>query len=141
VAGQAALTAPPRCAPIAAITRPENRRMTVTLYGIKNCDTMKKARAWLDSHGIAYAFHDYKSAGVERALLEGWVRQLGWEPLLNRAGTTFRKLPDEQKQDLTEARAIALMLAQPSMIKRPVLVYPGGVLVGFQPETYLSALR
>lgn len=115
--------------------------MTVTLYGIKNCDTMKKARAWLDSHGIAYAFHDYKSAGVERALLEGWVRQHGWEPLLNRAGTTFRKLPDEQKQGLDQARAIALMLAQPSMIKRPVLVYPGGVLVGFQPERYLSALR
>ncbi len=87
--------------------------MSITLYGIKNCDTMKKARAWLDSHSIAYTFHDYKSAGIDPATLQGWVRQLGWEPLLNRAGTTFRKLPDEQKQDLTEARAIALMLAQP----------------------------
>ena len=131
-----------RCyAPIAANWSAGESTLSITLYGIKNCDTMKKARAWLDSHGIAYTFHDYKTAGIAPATLQGWVRQLGWEPLLNRAGTTFRKLPDEQKQDLTEARAIALMLAQPSMIKRPVLVHAGGVLVGFKPETYLSALR
>ena len=94
----------------------------VTLYGIKNCDTMKKARAWLDGHGVAYAFHDYKSAGGDRALLEGWVKQMGWEVLLNRAGTTFRALPDADKTALNEKKAIALMTSHPSMIKRPVLV-------------------
>ena len=94
---------------------------TVTIYGIKNCDTMKKARAWLDQRGVAYAFHDYKSAGVERGTLERWARETGWETLLNRAGTTFRKLADKDKEGLTEKKAIALMLAQPSMIKRPVL--------------------
>jgi len=93
----------------------------VTIYGIKNCDTMKKARAWLDQRGVAYAFHDYKSAGVERGTLERWARETGWETLLNRAGTTFRKLADRDKEGLTEKKAIALMLAQPSMIKRPVL--------------------
>ncbi|MDB5570709.1 MAG: arsenate reductase and related [Hyphomicrobiales bacterium] len=110
--------------------------MTTTIYGIKACDTMKKARDWLDSHGIAYAFHDYKTKGVERARLEGWARQVGWETLLNRAGTTFRKLPDADKQGLDEARAIALMVAQPSMIKRPVLDLGGRLLVGFKPGTY-----
>ncbi|MBS0408365.1 MAG: ArsC family reductase [Proteobacteria bacterium] len=111
--------------------------MSVTLYGIKACDTMKKARDWLDGHGVAYAFHDYKSAGVERATLEGWARVVGWETLLNRSGTTFRKLPEADRQDLTEARAIALMLAQPSMIKRPVLDLGGGtLLVGFKPAAY-----
>src|SRR5215475_3911573 len=94
----------------------------VTIYGIKNCDTMKKARAWLDEHGVAYAFHDYKAAGIERDTLEQWADDVGWEVLLNRAGTTFRALPDEKKDGLNAKKAIALMLAQPSMIKRPVLI-------------------
>jgi arsenate reductase len=114
----------------------------ITLYGIKNCDTMKKARAWLDAHAVAYRFHDYKTEGIERVVLEGWAGKLGWEVLLNRAGTTFRKLPDEKKVDLDETAAIALMLAQPSMIKRPVLDLGGGrLLVGFRPELYERALR
>jgi arsenate reductase (glutaredoxin) len=107
-----------------------------TIYGIKNCDTMKKARAWLDGHGVAYAFHDYKTEGVERAALQAWSKAVGWEVLLNRAGTTFRKLPDADKTALTEAKAIALMQAQPSMIKRPVLDLGGRLIVGFKPETY-----
>ena len=109
---------------------------SVTVYGIKNCDTMKKARAWLDGHGVAYAFHDYKSAGIERAVLEAWARDVGWETLLNRAGTTFRKLADKDKDGLNEKKALALMLAQPSMIKRPVLDIGRKLLVGFKPETY-----
>ncbi|HEY0301691.1 MAG TPA: ArsC family reductase [Rhizomicrobium sp.] len=111
----------------------------VTIYGIKNCDTMKKARAWLDAHGIAYAFHDYKAEGIDRARLEGWAKRLGWEVLLNRAGTTFRKLPDADKAGLTEKKAVALMLAQPAMIKRPVLEAGGEILVGFKPEIYAAA--
>jgi arsenate reductase len=114
---------------------------SVTIYGIKACDTMKKARAWLDMHGIAYAFHDYKVQGIDRGVLEGWVRVVGWETLLNRAGTTFRKLPDADKQDLDTEKAIALMLAQPSMIKRPVLQAGGKLIVGFKPEIYATALR
>ena len=111
--------------------------MAVTIYGIKNCDMMKKARAWLDKRGVNYAFHDYKSAGIERGKLEGWAKKAGWEALLNRAGTTFRKLPDKDKEGVTEKKAIALMLAQPSMIKRPVLEMPGGkLLIGFKPEQY-----
>ena len=110
--------------------------MTPTIYGIKNCDTMKKARAWLDGKGVAYEFHDYKKAGIERARLEGWARKVGWEALLNRAGTTFRKLPDEEKEGLTETKAIELMIAQPSMIKRPVLEAGGKLLVGYKPEQY-----
>ena len=113
--------------------------MAVTIYGIKNCDTMKKARAWLDQRGVAYAFHDYKSAGVARGTLERWARETGWETLLNRAGTTFRKLADKDKEGLTEKKAIALMLAQPSMIKRPVLDIGGKLLVGFQAEQYAKA--
>jgi arsenate reductase len=109
---------------------------TITIYGIKNCDTMKKARAWLDGHGVAYGFHDYKTAGIERGRLEGWAAQVGWESLLNRAGTTFRKLPDKDKEGLTEKKAIALMATQPSMIKRPVLDVGGKFLVGFKPERY-----
>lgn len=113
----------------------------VTIYGIPNCDTMKKARAWLESHGVAYEFHDYKKAGIERKQLEAWSRQVGWETLLNRAGTTFRKLPDGDKQGLDEKKAIALMEAQPSLIKRPVLDLGGGrLLVGFKPEIYEEAL-
>src|SRR5450631_2397179 len=101
----------------------------ITIYGIKNCDTMKKARAWLDSHGVAYAFHDYKTAGIERERLERWAKKAGWDVLLNRAGTTFRKLPDKDKQGLDASKAIALMLAQPSMIKRPVLDLGGGTIL------------
>ena len=114
---------------------------SVTIYGIKNCDTMKKARAWLDKHGVAYDFHDYKTQGIDRPRLEGWAREVSWETLLNRAGTTFRKLPDKDREAVTEKKAIALMLAQPSMIKRPVLdLGRGKLLVGFAPETYRAAL-
>jgi Spx/MgsR family transcriptional regulator len=115
--------------------------MAVTLYGIKNCDTMKKARAWLDAKGVPYAFHDYKVEGVDRARLETWAGSVGWETLLNRAGTTFRKLPDADKAGLDEGRAIALMLDQPSMIKRPVLDLGGRLVVGFKPEQYEEAIR
>jgi arsenate reductase len=111
----------------------------VTIYGIKNCDTMKKARAWLDAHGVTYAFHDYKAAGIERAKLEAWARKVGWERLLNRAGRTFRTLPDSQQKGVTEKTAMALMLEQPSMIKRPVLEVGGNLLVGFKPEQYAKA--
>ena len=110
--------------------------MTITIYGIKNCDTMKKARAWLDAHDVEYRFHDYKHDGIERSQLTRWCREVGWETLLNRAGTTFRKLPDADKTGLNERSAIALMLAQPSMIKRPVLELTDRVLVGFKPDTY-----
>ena len=110
--------------------------MTARLYGIKNCDTMKKAWTWLDQHGVAYDFHDYKKAGVDRATLEGWAKRVGWEVLLNRAGTTFKKLPDADKQGIDEAKALDLMQAQPSMIKRPVLDNGGRLLVGFKPEAY-----
>jgi arsenate reductase len=111
----------------------------ITLHGIKNCDTMKKARAWLDAKGVAYAFHDYKTQGVAPETLTRWVKEHGWETLLNRAGTTFRKLPEAEKQGLDEARAVALMLAQPSMIKRPVLDLGQTRLVGFSPESYGKA--
>lgn len=115
--------------------------MPITIYGIRNCDTMKKARAWLDSHGVAYDFHDYKTAGIGKDKLKGWSDQLGWETLLNRAGTTFRKLPDSDKEGLNERKALALMLAQPSMIKRPVLDLGGGkLLVGFKPEEYKATV-
>ena len=113
--------------------------MAVTIYGIKNCDTMKKARAWLDARGVAYAFHDYKAAGIERTRLEAWAREVGWETLLNRAGTTFRTLPEASKAALTETKAIALLLDQPSMIKRPVLDSGGRLLVGFKPDQYVAA--
>ncbi len=115
------------------------RTMTVTIYGIKNCDTMKKARAWLDRHGVAYVFHDYKTAGVAKSQLEAWAKQVGWEVLLNRAGTTFRALPDRDKDGLTQKKAIALMAAQPSMIKRPVVETGTKLLVGFKPEVYEAA--
>ena len=113
--------------------------MGVTIYGIKACDTMKKARDWLHGHGVAYAFHDYKTAGIDRAHLEQWAGQVGWEVLLNRAGTTFRKLPEADKAPLDQAKAIALMLAQPSMIKRPVLDLGDRLLVGFKPDAYAAA--
>jgi arsenate reductase len=110
--------------------------VTTTLFGIRNCDTMKKAWTWLDQHGVAYDFHDYKKQGIERERLEGWVRELGWEVLLNRSGTTFRKLPDADRANLDAAKAVELMLAQPSMIKRPVLDAGGKLFVGFKPAEY-----
>jgi arsenate reductase len=114
--------------------------MRTTVYGIRNCDTMKKARAWLESHGIDHAFHDYKVEGIDPARLETWMKAVGWETLLNRAGTTFRKLPDAAKENLDERKALRLMLEQPSMIKRPVLEKGQTLLVGFSPEKY-AALR
>lgn len=116
--------------------RTDGVRRVVTIYGIKNCDTMKRARAWLEAHKVAHAFHDYKGSGIDKPVLEGWVKKLGWENLLNRAGTAFRKLPEADKQALSEKKAIALMLAQPSMIKRPVLEAQGKLTVGFKPEEY-----
>ena len=115
--------------------------MTARLYGIKNCDTMKKAWTWLDQHGVAYDFHDYKKAGVDRATLEGWAKQVGWEVLLNRAGTTFKKLPDADKRGIDETKALDLMQAQPSMIKRPVLDVAGKLYVGFKPDAYAELAR
>lgn len=113
--------------------------MTITLHGIASCDTVKKARAWLDGHGTAYAFHDYRKAGVERATLERWVREAGWERLLNRSGTTFRKLDDADRTNLDEAKAIALMLAQPSIIKRPVVTGAGPLLIGYKADEWEAA--
>jgi len=114
---------------------------SITIYGIKNCDTMKKARAWLEQHGVDYVFHDYKTAGIEPERLEQWCKTVGWETLLNRAGTTFRKLSESEKANVDARKAIALMLAQPSMIKRPVLDLGGGkLLVGFAPEKYSAAV-
>ncbi|UTW08769.1 ArsC family reductase [Pseudomonas benzenivorans] len=114
--------------------------MSKTLFGIKACDTMKKARTWLDEHGVDYAFHDYKAVGIDRAHLQQWCEEHGWETILNRAGTTFRKLDEAQKADLDQDKAIELMLAQPSMIKRPVLDLGDKTLVGFKPERYAAAL-
>jgi arsenate reductase (glutaredoxin) len=128
------------CEQQASGSKPVAKARAVTIYGIKNCDTMKKARAWLDGHGVAYAFHDYKAQGIERARLEAWARDVGWETLLNRAGTTFRKLPDKDKDGLNEKKALTLMLAQPSMIKRPVLDSGDKLLVGFTAETYGKVL-
>jgi arsenate reductase (glutaredoxin) len=113
--------------------------VVTTIYGIKACDTMKKARAWLDEHGVAYDFHDYKAAGIDAATLKRWASEVGWETLLNRSGTTFRGLPEADKQGLDEAKAIALMVRQPSMIKRPVLETGKGLLAGFKPERYAGA--
>ncbi len=114
--------------------------LVLTIHGIKACDTMKKARDWLDGHRIPHALHDYKVSGIDRAKLQDWSRQVGWEALLNRSGTTFRALPEADKQALDEAKAIALMQAQPSMIKRPVLETPKGLVVGFKPDIYAAAL-
>jgi arsenate reductase len=114
--------------------------MTITLYGIANCDTIKKAKTWLDGHGVAYHFHDYKKAGVDRAQLEAWTKDHGWEVVLNRAGTTFRALPDAAKAGIDRAKAIALMIERPSMIKRPVLDLGDRTIVGFKPEVYEKAV-
>lgn len=113
--------------------------MAITIYGIKNCDTMKKARTWLDQHGVAYQFHDYKTEGVSKALLEGWCKEHGWEVILNRAGTTFRALPEADKQGLDAKKAVALMQEYTSLIKRPVLDLGERRLVGFKPELYAAA--
>ncbi len=114
--------------------------MSLTIYGIKNCDTMKKARAWLAENDVAADFHDYKTAGIDPARLTCWIEAAGWEKILNRSGTTFRKLPDEAKSGLDAAKAAALMIDQPAMIKRPVIEYPGGLLVGFAPDHFARAL-
>jgi arsenate reductase len=114
--------------------------VSVTIHGIRNCDTMKRAFAWLDARGTPYRFHDYKREGIERAMLEAWAAQLGWEALLNRSGTTFRKLPEAEKANLDETRSMELMLAQPSMIRRPVLEAGNRLLVGFSPEAWAKAL-
>ena len=112
---------------------------SITLYGIPNCDTVKKARTWLDAQGLAYTFHDYKKSGIDRPRLEAWVDEHGWETVLNRAGTTFRKLPEADRTDLDAAKAIALMVAQPSMIKRPMLDLGDRRILGFRPEAYAEA--
>ena len=108
----------------------------IKLYGIPNCDTMKKARKWLEAHGVEYEFHDYKKSGVPEAALKTWVKKVGWESLLNRRGTTWRKLDDNTKDSIDQASAIKLMLAQPSIIKRPVLVSGKTLLVGFDEGAY-----
>ena len=115
--------------------------MTLQLYGIPNCDTVKKARKWLDANGIDYAFHDYKKEGADKANLERWADAVGWEVLLNRRGTTFRKLPDAEKEGIDRDRAIALMAAQPSLIKRPVVEHEAGLLVGFSQSAWEAALQ
>jgi arsenate reductase len=114
--------------------------MTI-IYGIKNCETIKKARAWLDTHKVTYTFHDYKAAGIDKTKLESWVEKLGWETVLNRAGTTFKKLPDADTEGLTAKKAVALMLAQPSMIKRPMLEHKGKLLAGFKPDVYAATFK
>ena len=114
--------------------------MTVTLYGIPNCDTVKKARVWLDAKGVAYTFHDYKKQGADTGKLAEWVAAAGWEKVLNRAGTTFRKLPEADKADLDAAKAARVMAANPSCIKRPIVEHPGGLLVGFKPDEWQAAL-
>jgi arsenate reductase (glutaredoxin) len=110
-----------------------------TMFGIKNCDTIKKARTWLETHGVDFMFHDYKASGIDAAHLNRWCDVHGWEMVLNRAGTTFRALSDSDKADLTQARAITLMLSQPSMIKRPVVENGDIILIGFKPEIYEKA--
>ena len=112
----------------------------ITIYGIVNCDTMKKARAWLDGRGVAYDFHDYKAKGVDRPRLEQWAKEVGWETLLNRAGTTFRKLPEADTEGLDPTKAVAVMAANPSTIKRPIVEYRDGLLVGFKPEEWEARL-
>ena len=112
-----------------------------TLYGIPNCDTVKKARTWLEQNDVDYTFHDYKKAGIDRPRLEAWVKELGWETVLNRAGTTFRKLPDADREKLDAKKAVDLMLAQPSMIKRPILDNGKTRVAGFKPEVYAALIR
>jgi arsenate reductase (glutaredoxin) len=113
--------------------------LSIILYGIPNCDTVKKARAWLEGRGIDYAFHDYKKLGVDPDKLAEWIGQAGWEKILNRAGTTFRKLPEDDKGGINDVKAIRLMAANPSMIKRPIVEHPRGLLVGFKAEEWEAA--
>lgn len=115
--------------------------MSVTVYGIRNCDTVKKARGWLDAAGVTHRFHDYKTAGVDRDHLARWAEAVGWENLLNRAGTTFRKLPDGDRNGIDAAKALALMVAHPSLIRRPVVEYSGGLIVGFKPDRFATILH
>ncbi|WP_027058258.1 ArsC family reductase [Mesorhizobium loti] len=115
--------------------------MTITMYGITTCDTVKKARVWLEGHDVAYRFHDFRAEGLDAKRLDGWVGQVGWEKLLNKGSTTFRELAEADKQSLDEKKAKALMLAKPTMIKRPVLEVDGSVLVGFKPEAYEQAVK
>jgi Spx/MgsR family transcriptional regulator len=115
--------------------------MTLTVYGIPNCDTVKKARVWLDQNAIPYAFHDYKKLGADPPKLSEWADQVGWEVLLNRRGTTFRALSPEDKEGLDAAKAIDVMAAHPSCIKRPVVEHAGGLLVGFDDQVWTKALR
>lgn len=114
--------------------------MSVTLYGITTCDTVRKARAWLDGQGVTYRFHDFRKDGLEAATLTNWLDALGWEAVLNKAGTSFRALPDQDKAGLDRARAAALILANPTLVKRPVLEHDGKVMVGFKPDRYARAL-
>lgn len=114
--------------------------MSITLYGIPNCDTVKKARKWLDGRGVAYAFHDYKKQGADPAKIAAWVEQAGWEKVLNRAGTTFRKLPEADREGLDAGSAVKVMAANPSAIKRPIVEHPGGLLVGFKESEWEEAL-
>lgn len=102
---------------------------------------MKKARTWLDDHGVVHDFHDYKTTGIDKPRLAKWCKEFGWERVLNRSGTTFRKLPDQDREGLNERKAIDLMLAQPSMIKRPVLDLGGQLLIGFKPDEYAAATK
>ncbi len=115
--------------------------MTLTMYGIPNCDTIKKARKWLDAQGVAYDFHDYKKAGIDEARLQGWIAEAGWELLLNKRGTTFRKLSDADKTGIDDAKAARLMAANPSMIKRPVIEGAGDLIIGFDEDVYAARLR
>ena len=114
--------------------------MSITVYGIPNCDTVKKARAWLNEHGVTHQFHDYKKQGADAGRIAGWVDKAGWEVVLNRRGTTFRKLPDADKEGIDAGKAVAVMAANPSCIKRPVVEYPGGLLVGFKQDEWEDAL-
>ena len=114
--------------------------MSIKMYAIPNCDTVKKARVWLEGHGIEYVFHDYKKAGIDADKLRLWIDEHGWETVLNRAGTTFKKLPEADKADIDKDKAVALMLAQPSMIKRPVLDLGNRRLVGFKPDLYAELI-
>lgn len=114
--------------------------MPITLYGIPNCDTVQKARTWLDGRGLAYTFHDYKKAGADAGKLTDWCAAAGWDKVLNRAGTTFKKLPDADKADLDAGKAVALMVANPSCIKRPIVEHPGGLLVGFKEDAWAATL-
>jgi Spx/MgsR family transcriptional regulator len=114
--------------------------MAIDFYGIPNCDTVKKARKWLEANDTEYVFHDYKKEGAEPERLNAWADQIGWEVLLNKRGTTFRKLPDSDKADIDQGKAVELMAANPSMIKRPIVEHAGGILVGFKPDEWAAAL-